>query len=193
LTLEQALALLSLPCEVGKDPNSGEPILAGIGRYGPYVQRGKTYANLEAADDVFTIGMNRAIDLIATKEAGGGRKFGRSAKGAPTGKLLGQHPDGGEITLLDGRYGAYVKWGSVNATIPNGADKDGLTLEAALGLIAARIEANGGVKPARGKGQRSAAPARKDNKKAAPAGRPAPKKAPAKKNTARKAAGPTPD
>jgi DNA topoisomerase I len=165
LTLEQALALLSLPREVGKDPTSGEPILAGIGRYGPYVQRGKTYANLDGADDVFSVGMNRAIDLIATKEAGGGKRFGRAAGGAPAGKLLGQHPDGGDITLLDGRYGAYVKWGSVNATIPKGANKDELTLEGALGLIAARIEATGGVKPARGKAPAKKAPA----KKAAPA------------------------
>ncbi|MCA3628722.1 MAG: topoisomerase DNA-binding C4 zinc finger domain-containing protein, partial [Methylobacterium sp.] len=165
LTLEQALALLSLPREVGKDPTSGDPILAGIGKYGPYVQRGKTYANLEAADDVFTVGMNRAIDLIATKEAGGGKRFGRAAGGGvPAGKVLGAHPDGGEVTLLDGRYGAYVKWGSVNATIPKGANKDELTLEGALGLIAARIEATGGAKPARGK-----APAKKAAAKKAPA------------------------
>jgi DNA topoisomerase-1 len=171
LTFEQALALLSLPREVGKDPTSGEPILAGIGKYGPYVQRGKTYANLDAADDVFTVGMNRAIDLIATKEAGGGKRFGRAASGgAPAGKVLGAHPDGGEVTLLDGRYGAYVKWGTVNATIPKGADKDALTLEAALGIIAARIEATGGVKPAKGRFA-----------KKSPAG-----KAPAKKAAAKK-------
>ncbi|MGL5446211.1 MAG: type I DNA topoisomerase, partial [Rhabdaerophilum sp.] len=102
LTLEEALALLSLPREVGKDPTTGDPILAGIGKYGPYVQRGKTYANLDAADDVFTVGMNRAVDLIANKEAGGARRFGR-AGGAPTGKILGAHPDGGDVTLLDGR------------------------------------------------------------------------------------------
>ncbi|MCA3649690.1 MAG: topoisomerase DNA-binding C4 zinc finger domain-containing protein, partial [Methylobacterium sp.] len=176
LTLEQALALLSLPREVGKDPTTGDPILAGIGKYGPYVQRGKTYANLDAADDVFTVGMNRAIDLIATKEAGGAKRFGRAASGgAPAGKVLGAHPDGGDITLLDGRYGAYVKWGSVNATIPKGANKDDLTLEGALGLIAARIEATGGAKPARGK-----APARKAPAKKAPAKKAAAKKAPAK-------------
>jgi DNA topoisomerase-1 len=169
LTLEQALALLSLPREVGKDPTSGDPILAGIGKYGPYVQRGKTYANLDAADDVFSVGMNRAIDLIATKEAGGARRFGRAAGGAPAGKVLGAHPDGGDVTLLDGRYGAYVKWGSVNATIPKGANKDELTLEGALGLIAARIEATGGAKPARGKAPARKAPAKKAAAKKAPA------------------------
>jgi len=151
LTLEQALALLALPRVVGKDPQTGEDILAGIGRYGPYVQRGKTYANLDGVDDVFTIGINRAVDLIATKEAGGARRFGRGA--APAGRLIGQHPDGGDITVRDGRYGAYVNWSTVNATIPKSANKDEITLEAAMGLIAARIEATGGIpakKPARG-------------------------------------------
>ena len=175
LTLEQALALLSLPREVGKDPTTGDPILAGIGKYGPYVQRGKTYANLDAADDVFTVGMNRAIDLIATKEAGGAKRFGRAAGGAPAGKVLGAHPDGGDITLLDGRYGAYVKWGSVNATIPKGANKDELTLEGALGLIAARIETTGGVKPARGKAPAKKAAAKKASDEKAPAKKAAPK------------------
>ncbi|MBN8534756.1 MAG: type I DNA topoisomerase [Rhizobiales bacterium] len=169
LTFEQALALLSLPREVGKDPTTGDPILAGIGKYGPYVQRGKTYANLDAADDVFTVGMNRAIDLIATKEAGGGKRFGRAASGgAPAGKVLGAHPDGGDVTLLDGRYGAYVKWGTVNATIPKTADKTTLTLEAALGIIAARIEATGGVKPAKGRFAKKASSGKAPAKKAAP-------------------------
>ncbi|CAN1556829.1 TopA Topoisomerase IA [Rhabdaerophilaceae bacterium] len=178
--LATALRLLSLPREVGKDPTSGEPILAGIGRYGPYVQRGKTYANLDAADDVFTVGMNRAIDLIATKEAGGGRRFGRGT--APAGTVIGQHPDGGDLTVRDGRYGAYVNWGTVNATIPKGADKDSLTIEAALGLIAARIEANGGViKPARGKGSTKAKSAAKEKSTANP------KPASAKKPTSSKA------
>ncbi|MGL5446889.1 MAG: topoisomerase C-terminal repeat-containing protein, partial [Rhabdaerophilum sp.] len=110
---------------------------------------------------------NRAVDLIANKEAGGARRFGR-AGGAPTGKILGAHPDGGDVTLLDGRYGAYVKWGTVNATIPKDADKDALTLEAALGIIAARIEATGGVKPAKSKFKKSTA-------KKAPAKKAAPK------------------
>jgi DNA topoisomerase I len=177
ITLEQALALLSLPREVGKDPTSGEPILAGIGKYGPYVQRGKTYANLDAADDVFTVGMNRAVDLIVTKESGGASRFQR---GAPAGRIVGQHPDGGDVTVRDGRYGAYVNWTTVNATIPKGADKETLTLEAALGIIATRIEALGGI------------PAPKGGKKPAKAKAPAKssadgEKAPAKKATAKKA------
>src|SRR5205823_7873323 len=87
--LGRALALLSLPREVGPHPESGEPIMAGVGRFGPYVQHGRTYANLEAGDDVLSIGLNRAVTLIAEKLAKrqGGRRFGASA-----GRSLGEHP-----------------------------------------------------------------------------------------------------
>jgi DNA topoisomerase I len=159
LALEQALALLALPREIGKHPEDGEAILAGIGRYGPYVQHGKTYANLEAADDVFTVGMNRAVDLIATKRAGGNSRFGRGASGAPAGTVLGQHPDGGDVTLRDGKYGAYVNWSTVNATLPKNVDKAALKLNEALAIIAARIDAVGGIpakKGGRGKPRASA-------------------------------------
>ena len=184
LDLEQALSLLALPREVGKHPEDGEPILAGIGRYGPYVQHGKTYANLEATDDVFTVGMNRAVDLIATKRAGGKGRFGRAA-GANAGRLIGQHPDGGDITVRDGKYGAYVNWGTVNATIPKNANKDEIALDAALGLIAARIEANGGIPAAKGaRGKPKAAPKEKAAAKPKAVAKPkaaAKSKAPAKK------------
>jgi DNA topoisomerase I len=183
--LEAALALLSLPREIGKHPETGEPILAGIGRYGPYVQHVKTYANLEGVDDVFTVGINRAVDLIATKEAGGGKRFGRA--GAPAGRVIGEHPDGGEISVMDGRYGAYVKWNKVNATLPKSANKDELTLEAALGLIAARIEATGGLTPKSGRGKaRTSAP----KAKAATADKAASAKKPAAKPKAKTAAKP---
>ncbi len=175
MDLEKALALLSLPREVGRHPESGEPILAGIGRYGPYVQHGKTYANLDASDDVFTIGMNRAVDLIATKEAGGKRRFARDG-GAPAGRVVGQHPDGGEITLLDGRFGPYVKWGKVNATIPKGANKDELSLEAALGLLAARMEATGTKGGRKGAAKPKAATKPESKPKAAAKPKAAPKK-----------------
>ncbi len=191
IDLDAALLLLALPREIGKHPEDGEVILAGIGRYGPYVQHGKTYANIEATDDVFTIGMNRAVDLIATKRAGGGKsRFGRGA-GAPAGTVLGQHPDGGDITLRDGKYGAYVNWTTVNATLPKNAVKEELTLEGALGLIAARIEATGGIPAAKGgrgkpkaAGAKAKAPAKvKAPAKAKAAGikAPAKAKAPAKK------------
>ncbi len=162
LTLEKALALLSLPREVGKDPTSGETILAGIGKYGPYVQRGKTYANLDAADDVFS--RHEPRDRPHRDEGSGRRKTLRPRR---EWRCTGR--EGARRTsrwrrchLLDGRYGAYVKWGSVNATIPKGANKDELTLEGDLGIIAARIEATGGVKPARGKAPAKKAAARKE-------------------------------
>ncbi len=127
--LELALQLLSLPREVGRHPETGEPILANIGRYGPYVQHGRTYANLPSVEDVFTIGINRAVDLIAQKEARGTKQVI---------KELGEHPEGGEIQVLSGRYGPYVKWKRVNATIPKDIAPEDITLEQALELIAAR-------------------------------------------------------
>ena len=139
VTLEKALALLSLPREVARHPTSGEPILAGIGRYGPYVQHGKTYANIGRDDDVLEIGANRAIDLIVQKEQGGGR-FG----GGATARELGTHPEGGVVAIKSGRFGAYVNWNKVNATIPRGTDAESLTLEAALAMIKAKQEGGGG-------------------------------------------------
>ena len=135
VTLEKALALLSLPREVAKHPESGEPILANIGRYGPYVQHGKTYASLTREDDVLEIGANRAIDLIITKEQGGGRG-GRSA----TARAVGNHPEGGEIAVKSGRFGPYVAWNKVNATIPRDKNPDELSLDEAVALIKARQE-----------------------------------------------------
>ena len=104
--LEKALALLALPREVGIHPEDNEPIIAGVGRFGPYVKHGKTYANLEEGDDVLNVGLNRAVTLIAEKKAnpGKGRRFG-----ADPGKVLGEHPDkGGPIVVKKGRYGPYV-------------------------------------------------------------------------------------
>ena len=137
VTFEQALGLLSLPREVAKHPTSGDPILAGIGRYGSYVQHQKTYANLGKDDDVLEIGANRAIDLITTKEqrGGGGRFAGRD---------LGDHPTGGKIAVKAGRFGAYVAWNKINATIPKGTDPDSFTLEQAVALIEAKQNGTGG-------------------------------------------------
>ena len=141
MTLEKALALLSLPREVARHPTSGEPILAGIGRYGAYVQHGKTYANLGRDDDVLEIGANRAIDLIVAKESGaGGARFG----GGGAGRVLGEHPEGGQVSVKQGRFGTYVNHGKINATIPKGTDPAGLTLDDAVALLKARA-AGGGV------------------------------------------------
>jgi DNA topoisomerase-1 len=142
VTLEKAIALLSLPREVARHPTSGEPILAGLGRYGAYVQHGKTYANLGKDDDILEIGANRAIDLIVAKEsgAGGGRRFGP----AP-GRALGEHPKlKGAVTVKEGRYGAYVNHGKVNATLPKGTDPATLTLETAVALLSEKASGGGG-------------------------------------------------
>jgi topoisomerase IA-like protein len=141
VTLEKALALLSLPREVARHPTSNEPILAGIGRYGAYVQHGKTYANLGRDDDVLEVGANRAIDLIVAKESGAGAaRFG----GGGAGRVLGEHPEGGQVSVKQGRFGTYVNHGKNNATIPKGTDPTGLTLDDAVALLKARA-AGGGV------------------------------------------------
>ncbi len=146
LELEYALKLLSLPREVGLHPESGKPIVAGLGRYGPFVLHDGMYANLDSVEDVFTVGLNRAVALIAEKAAGGKSRFQRAK---PTVlKELGEHPDGGPIQVLSGRYGPYVKHASVNATIPNGKDPAAITVEEAVELIAAR-GAKGSKKPAK--------------------------------------------
>ncbi|HMF05402.1 MAG TPA: type I DNA topoisomerase [Methylocella sp.] len=144
--LEQAIGLLSLPREVAKHPETKEPIFAGIGRFGPYVQHGKTYANTGKDDDVLTIGANRAIDLIVAKESGlSGRRFGDAAS-APS-RVLGEHPKGGEVVIKAGRYGPYVKYGKINASLPQDADPTTFSLEEAVALIATK-ESGAGEKSA---------------------------------------------
>ncbi len=132
MDLEKALKLLSLPREVGPHPDDGEMIEAGIGRYGPYVRHGRLYANLENAEDVFTIGMNHAVEVLAKKAASRGRGRG----GAKPLKELGEHPaKGGPVNVMDGRYGPYVKWDKINATIPKDTDPQEVTLATAVDLI----------------------------------------------------------
>ena len=143
LTLAQALGLLSLPREIARHPETKEPILAGIGRFGPYVQHGKTYASIGKDDDILSIGENRAIDLIVAKESGlTGRRFGDAAS-APA-RVLGEHPEGGQVVVKAGRYGPYVNYGKINATLPPDADATTLTLEDAIALVAAKAAGRGG-------------------------------------------------
>jgi DNA topoisomerase-1 len=145
---EKALALLALPRDVGQHPETGKMISAGIGRYGPFVQHDGTYANLENAEEVFSIGLNRAVALIAEKVAKGSRR------GTPAAlKDLGEHPDGGRITVRDGRFGPYVNHGKVNATLPKGKAPESVTLAEAIELIAAK-SGKDGTKP-RGRGKRT--------------------------------------
>lgn len=161
VTLEKALALLSLPREVAKHPESGQPILVGIGRFGPYVQHGKVYANIDKGDDVLELGANRAIDLIVAKESGGGRRGGT----ATPGRALGEHPAGGALEVKAGKYGPYVAWGKIFATLPKTMTAESITLEQAIELANAKAEAKGGAK---GKAKApSAAKAKAPAKKAA--------------------------
>ncbi len=162
LDLQRALMLLSLPRPIGPHPEDGEPVEAGIGRYGPYVRHGRVYANLPDADEVFTIGMNRAVEVLAEKAS----RTGRAAPAAL--RALGEHPDGGQIEVMSGRYGPYVKWEKVNATLPKEITPETVTLEQALELISAKAAKKGG-------GRKKAAP------KKAPPKKMAVKKAPAKK------------
>lgn len=181
IDLERALKLLSLPRQVGLHPETGKPIDAGIGRYGPYVSHDGVYANLPSADEVFEVGLNRAVAVLAEKKERGAR-----ARATPAAiKSLGDHPDGGEITVRDGRYGPYVAWGKINATLPKGTDPQALTLEEALPLIAAKAEKSPAkAKPARAKAGAAKAKADKGAEKATePAAKKTAAKSPAKKTT----------
>ncbi|MBX3536334.1 MAG: type I DNA topoisomerase, partial [Chelatococcus sp.] len=145
VSLEMALKLLSLPRQVAIHPETGKPILANIGRFGPYVQHEKTYANIGRDDDVLEIGANRAIDLIVAKEQGGGRR-GSNDPGRP----LGDDPESGKpVVVKAGRYGPYVTDGETNATLPKGTESDAVTLQEALALLKARREAGGSKKGGR--------------------------------------------
>ena len=138
--LELALKLLSLPREVGLHPETGEPIKAGIGRFGPYVQHQKTYASLDAGDEVYTVGLNRAVTLIADKIAKGpSKRFG-----ADPGKPVGEHPTLGAIVAKKGRYGAYVSAGGINATIASDKTPETVTLAEAIALLDERAAKGGG-------------------------------------------------
>jgi DNA topoisomerase-1 len=187
--LDLALKLLSLPREIGKHPETGLPITAGIGRFGPFVKHDKTYASLEAGDEVFDIGLNRAVTLIAEKVAKGPS---RGRFGADPGKQLGDHPSLGAVAVKSGRYGAYVTAGGVNATIPSDKDKDTITLAEAIALLDERAAKGGKGKAKKTAKQAAKAPktetkadkAEADTAAAKPAKKPAAKKASAKPKSA---------
>ena len=134
IDLEKALLLLSLPRPIGPHPDDGEMVESGIGRYGPYVKHSRTYANLADVAEVFTLGMNRAVEELAKKAT---RGRGRAA--ATPLIELGDHPEsGGAVNIMDGKYGPYVKWERVNATLPKGSEPSQVTMEIAVQLIAAK-------------------------------------------------------
>lgn len=140
--LEKALSLLSLPREVGLHPESSLPIVANIGRFGPYLLHDGKYANLTPEDDVLTIGMNRAVTLIA--EAAEKKKNGGGRGGAPEPlKDLGAHPESGEkVVILKGRYGPYIKYAGKNITLP----KDMIPETVTMAEIQPLLPASGGKK-----------------------------------------------
>ncbi|MCP9790833.1 type I DNA topoisomerase [Vulcanococcus limneticus Candia 3F8] len=148
LSLEDALGLLRLPRHLGEHPDGGK-VEAGLGRFGPYVvhHKGKgekDYRSLKAEDDVLVVGLSRALELLATPKKGRGGRTALKDLGTPEG-------DGEAIQLFDGPYGLYVKQGKVNASLPEGATADTITLEQAVELLAAKASSG------KGKGRKTAA------------------------------------
>jgi len=134
MDLDKALQLLNLPREIGPHPEDGVMIEAGLGRYGPFIKHGSTYANIKDVNEVFTIGMNRAMEELAKKAARGG---GRTRAAATPLKELGEHPtEGGPVNVMDGRYGPYIKFGKINATLPKDVEPGDVTMDMAVALIA---------------------------------------------------------
>jgi len=180
--LDVALGLLSLPRDIGNHPETGEMIIAGIGKFGPYIKLGKTFKSITADDDVLTIGINRAVSLLAEPSKGG--------RSAPTPlKTLGEHPvDQAPVQVFKGRYGPYVAHDGVYASLPKDADPETFPLDKALELLAVQK-----AKPKTGKAKAKAVPKKAAPKpKAADAVAPkkataAKKKAPVKKPAAKKA------
>src|SRR6185312_9686308 len=169
INLDIALKLLSLPREVGRHPDSGDPVSAGIGRFGPYLKHGTIFVSLSADDDVLNIGINRAVTLLAEAKTGGGRR------GPQLIRELGEHPEGGTVGLYRGRYGPYVGHGGLIASLPKAADPDNFGLAEALPLLAAQ-KAKG--KPSRKARPQRAAATNGVARRAVPAKKPARKAAP---------------
>ena len=157
ITLDEALLLLSLPRELGGHPGDGEIIVANRGRFGPYVKHGDQFRSLEDGDDVFTITLERALELLAAPKKGRRRTMTRAVL-----RSLGARPDGGaQVQLMDGRYGPYVTDGETNASLPKSADPAAFTLAEAVDLLKARAEAGPSKKPVRARAAGGARRAKK--------------------------------
>jgi DNA topoisomerase-1 len=154
INVEVAQRLLSLPREIGPHPETGKPITASIGRYGPYLAHDGKYAKLGSTAEVFETGMNAAVAKLADAASGGGRQRGASREPLA---VLGKHPaSAGDIKVMAGRYGPYVTDGTTNATLPKGMEPSAVTLDEAVRLIDERAakgppKKKGGRKPARKK------------------------------------------
>ena len=196
LDLAAALKRLSLPRIVGMHPEDGEPIEANFGRFGPFIKHAGIYANLKDPDDVFNIGLNHAVTLLAEKKANPKSRFNQAKTAL---KELGEHPESkAQVKVMSGRYGPYITDGETNANVPKGSDPQAVTLEQAVELLRARAEMGGGGKKKKKKAAKAAnEPKAKANGDAKAAAKPAksakaakadakpkptaPKKAPAKK------------
>jgi DNA topoisomerase-1 len=127
--LASALKLLSLPREVGTHPESGKKVIVNIGRFGPYIGHDGKFKSIPRTDSIFDIGLDRAVELLAQAKTGGNTVL----------RTLGEHPDDkAAIEVCSGRYGAYVRHGKINATLPKDITPEAVTLEEALELIAAK-------------------------------------------------------
>ncbi|MFN4311063.1 MAG: type I DNA topoisomerase [Ferrovibrio sp.] len=184
VTLEMALKLLALPRVVGLHPDTGKEILAGLGRFGPYLLHDGAYTKLKDAMEALEIGINHAVQKIA--EADARRKGPRQRAQLTVLREVGKHPDDNEpIQVIDGRYGPYLKHGATNAPLPKGVETDAVTMQQAIEAIAARAKTGGkGKKKAAPKAKKAAAP-----KAEKPAAKPKAKKAAAKKAAPKKATG----
>src|SRR4051794_5061937 len=131
VTPEVAERLLSLPREIGPHPESGKPITASIGRYGPYLAHDGKYARLSSTAEVFETGMNAAVAKLADAASGAGKRGGAREPIA----LLGKHPNGKDVKVMEGRYGPYVSDGTTHATLPKGTDPKSVTLDEGIRLI----------------------------------------------------------
>ncbi len=138
VTLEIALQLLSLPREIGIHPDDGNPVEANFGRFGPYVKHGNEFRSLGTEEQVFTIALDEAVELLRQPKRGRKRAFG-AKKAAPL-KEIGTNPEGAAVRLFDGRFGPYVTDGTINATVPKGASIESVTLENALSWLAEKAE-----------------------------------------------------
>jgi len=149
IDLDTALRLLALPRELGRHPETGETIVAGIGRFGPYIKHGATFKSLAADDDVLTIGVNRAVVLLAEPAA-------QRRSGPRLLRELGEHPEGGTVVVYAGRYGPYVSHDGVLASLPRTADPDTFSLDQAVSLLA--VQRQKGKRRQRKPGKSAAAP-----------------------------------
>ena len=145
MDLDKGLRLINLPRKIGEHPEDGNQIISALGRFGPYIKHNKTYVSLKDPEDMFNLGMNRAVELIADKIANPGRR----ANSATVLKDLGKHPKSNKaITIMSGRYGPYIKYEKINATLPKNKNPEDITLETALEYINAKISKSPKKKPA---------------------------------------------